>query len=431
MADRHATWVTEVKGKKTARALGACAVTVTKGPDQSPKEIPVRQLRFRVGALQGNDLQLKDPSVSGHHFEIQLEPRGYRIRDLGSRNGTFVSGTRVLDAFLPSPGIITVGATELSFRVTDEVVQLPASAADRFGPLIGQSLAMRELFAQLERLAAGDASVLITGETGTGKELVAEALHEMGPRAKGPLEVIDCGALAPTLVEAELFGHEKGAFTGATSDRAGVFERAEGGTVFLDEIGELPLELQPRLLRVLEKREVQRLGGKSKTKVDVRIVAATHRELEAEVNRGRFRADLFYRLSVLRVVVPPLRDRPEDIPLLAEHFANGAPLDKAMLDRLSAHAWPGNVRELRNAIERLAHGAAPFSETKSSAAPSLEKIDLDVPFLIQKEQLVSAFERKYARALLDHAGENLAKAARKAGLTRMAVVKMLGRLGLQ
>jgi DNA-binding NtrC family response regulator len=438
-SERHATWVTEVRGKKPARALGACVLEVKNGPDKGATA-QVRSLRFRAGALQGNDLQLKDPSVSGHHFEIQLEPLGYRIRDLGSRNGTFVGGTRVLDAFLPSPGVITAGATELSFRVTDDVVELPASSADRFGPLLGASLPMRELFAQLERLAQGEATVLVTGETGTGKELVAEALHENSPRASGPLVVVDCGALAPTLVESELFGHEKGAFTGANEARAGVFERAKGGTVFLDEIGELALELQPRLLRVLERREVQRLGGKAPVKVDVRIVAATHRELEAEVNKGKFRADLFYRLSVLRVQMPALRERLEDVPLLVEHFLTSlklpgaAAVDKATLDRLSAHAWPGNVRELRNAVERLAYGAAPFNAKPTVAVASTDGggagVDLEVPFLLQKEQLVGAFERRYAEALLKYSGDNLAKGARKAGLTRMAVVKMMTRLNL-
>ncbi|MBL8954280.1 MAG: sigma 54-interacting transcriptional regulator [Myxococcaceae bacterium] len=438
MPDRHATWVTEVQGRRPVRALGACALEVVKGPDKGARAA-VKQVRFRVGALQGNDLQLKDPSVSGHHFELTLEPLGYRVRDLGSRNGTFVGSTRVLDGYVTSPGVLRAGATEISFQVTDEIVELPASTATSFGPLLGQSVAMRELFAQLERLAAGESTVLVTGETGTGKELVAEALHEAGPRAKGPLVVVDCGALAPTLVESELFGHEKGAFTGATDARAGVFERANGGTVFLDEIGELPLELQPRLLRVLERREVTRLGGKGPVKVDVRVVAATHRELEAEVNKGRFRADLFYRLSVLRVHMPPLRDRLDDVPLLAEHFLQSlklpgaTSLDKAAIDRLQAHAWPGNVRELRNAIERLAHGAAPFTSAPAAAAPaglSGVAIDLEQPFLLQKEALVNAFERRYAEALLKVSGDNLAAAARKAGLTRMAVVKMLSRLGL-
>jgi DNA-binding NtrC family response regulator len=274
--------------------------------------------------------------------------------------------------------------------------------------------------------------VLINGETGVGKELVAEAIALASPRKDGPLVVVDCSALAPTLVESELFGHEKGAFTGAVASREGVFERAKGGTVFLDEIGELPLELQPRLLRVLERREVQRLGGKAPVPVDVRILAATHRSLEEEVNKGRFRADLFYRLSVLRVEVPPLRSRKEDIPQLISHFGGeGFSPGEAMLKRLVAHDWPGNVRELRNAVERLKANAEPLVASVPSSSATSQPVSLEEPFLVQKERLVLAFERQYAEALVKSSGGNLAEAARRAGVSRMAVVKMLARLGLE
>jgi DNA-binding NtrC family response regulator len=266
-----------------------------------------------------------------------------------------------------------------------------------------------------------------------GKELVAEAIALASPRKDGPLVVVDCSALAPTLVESELFGHEKGAFTGAVASREGVFERAKGGTVFLDEIGELPLELQPRLLRVLERREVQRLGGKAPVPVDVRILAATHRSLEEEVNKGRFRADLFYRLSVLRVEVPPLRSRKEDIPMLIGHFGGaGFQPGEAMLKRLVAHDWPGNVRELRNAVERLKAKAEPLvAAVAPSSGATAQPISLEEPFLVQKERMVLAFERQYAEALVKVSGGNLAEAARRAGVSRMAVVKMLARLGLE
>jgi len=298
---------------------------------------------------------------------------------------------------------------------------------------------MRELYAQLEGFAGTDATVLIHGETGTGKELVAEALVQASPRAQGPLVVLDASALAPTLVESELFGHEKGAFTGAAGARPGVFERAQGGTVFIDEVGELPLELQPRLLRVLERREVHRLGGQRPIAVDVRIIAASHRALEEEVNRGRFRADLFYRLSVLRVEVPALRARREDIPLLVRHFAGAAALalDERTMARLVEHPWPGNVRELKNAVERWKAGAEPLGSRPPSAALSGEAAgterrapSLDEPFLVQKERLVAAFERDYAQRLLEVCQGNLAEGARLAGVTRMAIVKLLGRYGL-
>jgi DNA-binding NtrC family response regulator len=297
---------------------------------------------------------------------------------------------------------------------------------------------MRELFAQLERIASTDATVLLTGETGTGKELVAEALVASSGRADGPLEIVDCGALTPTLVESALFGHEKGAFTGASASTPGAFERAHKGTVLLDEIGELPLELQPKLLRVLEAREVQRVGGSTRKKIDIRVLAATHRALEEQVNRGTFRADLYYRLSVLTMRLPPLRDRLEDIPLLAEHFLTQIPGSKVemltdeLLARLAEHTWPGNVRELRNAVERLAFGGDPLSASTVEATPTSSggAIDLSTPFRLQKERLIRDFERSYAEALLKFSPNNIAKAARKAGLDRMAVVKLLARHGL-
>ncbi|MEW6430499.1 MAG: sigma 54-interacting transcriptional regulator [Myxococcota bacterium] len=431
MTDRQSTWVTRMGGDRPRRALAVYTLTVAKGADRG-KQVRVDRPRFSVGALDGNGLKLVDPTVSGLHLELSHDDAGIRVRDLGSRNGTFVDGVRVVEAILTGAATLTLGATELRFEPQAGAVELPASGVDRFGPLVGSSLPMRELYAQLEAFAKTDSTVLIHGETGTGKELVAEALVQASSRAERPLVVVDCSALAPTLVESELFGHEKGAFTGATQAKPGVFERASGGTVFLDEVGELPLELQPRLLRVLERREVQRLGAKAPTPVDVRILAATHRALEAEVNAGRFRADLFYRLSVLRVETPPLRERREDVPALVRHFAGpGFTVDEKTMRRLVAHDWPGNVRELRNAVERLRAGAQPLVAAPAATAPSPGAVvRLDEPFLVQKERLVQAFERDYAKALLEACGGNLAEGARMAGVSRMAVVKMLGRLGL-
>jgi len=427
------TWVTRVGGERPRRALAAYTLTVVKGANAG-STVRVESPRFRIGALEGNGLTLRDPAVSGLHCELSHDELGVRVRDLGSKNGTFIEGVRVLDAVLTGKARLMVGATELEFAPAGLDIEVEASEAQAFGPLLGQSVLMRELFKQLESFAATDSTVLVNGETGVGKELVAEAIAQASNRANGPLVVVDCSALAPNLVESELFGHEKGAFTGATQARAGVFERATGGTVFLDEIGELPLELQPRLLRVLERREVQRVGGNAPIPVDVRIVAATHRRLEEEVNKGRFRADLFYRLSVLHVEVPPLRERKEDIPMLAARFGGeGFALDAATLERLSQHDWPGNVRELRNVVERLKARAEPFLLTGSpgSKAPGPTATPrLDEPFLVQKERLVSAFERAYAQALKQASGGNMAEAARKAGLSRMAVVKLLARLGL-
>jgi len=297
------TWVTRVGGERPRRALAAYTLTVVKGANAGTT-VRVESPRFRIGALEGNGLTLRDPAVSGLHCELSHDELGVRVRDLGSKNGTFIEGVRVLDAVLTGKARLMVGATELEFAPAGLDIEVEASEAQAFGPLLGQSVLMRELFKQLESFAATDSTVLVNGETGVGKELVAEAIAQASNRANGPLVVVDCSALAPNLVESELFGHEKGAFTGATQARAGVFERATGGTVFLDEIGELPLELQPRLLRVLERREVQRVGGNAPIPVDVRIVAATHRRLEEEVNKGRFRADLFYRLSGRRGLHP-------------------------------------------------------------------------------------------------------------------------------
>jgi transcriptional regulator with GAF, ATPase, and Fis domain len=312
---------------------------------------------------------------------------------------------------------------------------------------------MRELFARLERIAASDATVLVTGETGTGKELVAEAIHERSPRAAGPFVVLDCGAIPPNLVESELFGHERGAFTGALGAHAGAFERAHGGTVFLDELGELPLELQPKLLRVLERREIRRLGGSKPIEVDLRVVAATNRDLAVEVNRGRFREDLYYRLAVVQVVVPPLRERREDIPLLVEHFLAALPggertrLAPETIDLLRRHDWPGNVRELRNVLERAVLFAdaappppgpglaprAPAPPAPPAFAPDALNVAIDptVPFKQAKQALVEEFERRYVTALLERHGGNISAAAREAGIDRMSIHKMLHRLRIR
>ncbi len=428
------TWVTRVGGDRPRRTLAAYTLTVVRGAGAGTT-VRVEAPRFRLGALAGNGLTLTDPSVSGLHAELSHDELGIRVKDLSSKNGTFVDGVRVLEAVLTGPARLALGATQLDFAPAGLEVEVEASEAHAFGPLLGQSVLMRELFKQLERFAATDSTVLVTGETGVGKELVAEAIAQASRRASGPLVVLDCSALAPTLVESELFGHEKGAFTGAATARAGVFERATGGTVFLDEIGELPLELQPRLLRVLERREVQRLGGNAPVPVDVRIIAATHRRLEEEVNTGRFRADLFYRLSVLRVDVPALRERKEDLPLLVARFGGeGFTVEPQTLARLAQHDWPGNVRELRNAVERLKARAEPLLQPGAAAAGNRAaeavSANLDEPFLVQKERLVGAFERRYAELLRQASGGNLAEAGRRAGLSRMAVVKLLARLGL-
>jgi DNA-binding NtrC family response regulator len=456
---RSGTWVTYIGGRATSARLRRCRVEVVSGPDAGLVR-DIEAAVIRIGARRGNDVQLSDSKVSGLHCEIRLDDRGYRLRDLDSTNGTYVSQLRVNDVYIQPGAQIALGGTRLKFDPLGDTVEIELSDTDRFGSMIGRSVKMRELFARLGKLAASDATVLITGETGTGKELVAEALHDQSPRAKGPFVVLDCGSIPPTLIESELFGHERGAFTGATTSYAGAFERADKGTVFLDEIGELPLAMQPKLLRVLERKEVRRVGGAKTLEVDIRVVAATNRDLGVEVNRGRFREDLFYRLAVARVHVPPLRERRDDIPLLIEHIMANTPggetasIAQETIDLMMKHDWPGNVRELRNVIERAvllaespdneAFGRAPapaaradasLTPTPSQTATAADAmfsvpIDVAVPFKMAKQTVINEFERRYIAKLLGQHDGNISAAARAAGIDRMSIHKMLHRLGL-
>jgi DNA-binding NtrC family response regulator len=295
---------------------------------------------------------------------------------------------------------------------------------------------MREVFTLLERLVASDADVLIQGETGTGKELCAEALHAGSRRAGKPFVVVDLAGLAPALIESELFGHVKGAFTGAQADRAGAFERAQGGTVFLDEVGELPPEVQPRLLRALERRQVKRVGANNYRALDVRVLAATHVDLEASVKAGRFRGDLFHRLAVLRVTLPPLRERPEDIPLLIDTVLSRAGRPPGALSEqtralLTQYPWPGNVRELRNVVERVVSlGEEALPDLRTDARSGPVGTALELPFKQAKEQLIEGFERDYLRGLLERCEGNISRAAREAGIARMYLRKLLQKHGM-
>src|SRR5262245_42013157 len=316
---------------------------------------------IRVGTLRDCDVVLHDPAVSGHHLTLHIEPRGVRVVDAGSRNGTYVDGLRIRDGDARPDSTIALGHTRLRLGLVDDYVSIALSASERFGGLLGKSPAMRRVFAILERIAPTDTPILIEAETGTGKELAAEAIHDASRRAGEPFVVFDCSAVNAQLIESELFGHRRGAFTGASADRAGVFEDAHGGTVFLDEIGELPLELQPKLLRALESQQVRRVGDNTPRALDVRVVAATNRNLAVEVDRGRFREDLYYRLAVVRVALPPLRERSEDIPALVAHFTEQfarrknpvTTLSDDAVRELATRTWRGNVRELRHAVFRM------------------------------------------------------------------------------
>ncbi len=397
--------------------------------------------RAVVGTGEGCDLVLQDPTASRFHAEVAVGEGRAVVRDLGSRNGTRVEGVRVEHAYLEPGARLTLGSTALRFDLGAEEIEVPTAPGESFGVMVGRSAALRAAFHQLARAAATDATVLLEGETGTGKDLAAESLHLQGARRDGPFVVVDCGAIPPALLESELFGHEKGAFTGAVTAREGAFEAASGGTICLREIGELALDLQPKLLRVIERREAKRVGGKRPVPVDVRIVAATNRNLRAEVNANRFRSDLFYRLAVVEIRLPPLRERSEDLPLLVERIlddlgAAGRPeavrLGSAdFLRSLSGHSWPGNVRELRNYLERcLALGTdAPVSPAPPGSG--LPAIDVRRPLKDARQVWLEHFEHRYLEQVLAAHGDNVSAAARAAGVTRIHLHRLLSRYGLR
>jgi two-component system response regulator GlrR len=397
--------------------------------------------RASIGSHVSNDLVLDDATVSRFHSEIVVDRRGVRVRDLDSLNGTFVDGTRVVEAHLRDGSILRVGRSAVRFDLDVEHNAFALSRAESFGALVGTSVPMRMAFALLERVSPTDATVLLEGETGTGKDLAAEAIHQASPRRDGPLIVVDCGAAPSNLIESMLFGHERGSFTGADQRRVGAFEEATGGTVFLDEIGELPVELQPKLLRVLEKKHIQRVGSSQIHPVDVRIVAATNRDLRQMVNAGTFREDLYYRLAVVRVRLPPLRERPEDIPAVVTHLleafgAGGAARARLespeLLQTLSRSAWPGNVRELRNAIERalVLDQTVVVSETPSRPV-GFGPVDSSVPYEEARQRAQRDFERRYLSALLEAHRGNVSNAARAAGIGRVYLHRLLRRNGLR
>ncbi len=390
-----------------------------------------------VGTQPGNSLQLTDETVSGIHLEIKITDRGLLLRDLGSTNGTWVDSVRIFEAVVPSGRVIAVGKTQVRMDALEEQVSVPISRSYRFGHLIGKSKSMRSLFAQLERVAPSDETVLIVGETGTGKEVCALSLVTASLRRNKPLEVVDCGAIPPNLLENELFGHARGSFTGAVADYRGAFERAQGGTIFLDEIGEIPLELQSRLLRAVENRCIRRVGDGREIPLDIRIIAATNRCLEEEVNRGTFRTDLYYRLSVVQLRLPPLRDRREDIEMLSRHLLDelsdgpAMVLSASQIEELARHRWPGNVRELRNYLHRMSLGdnlmpAAPPLGERPGKGVSIE-LDLSKTFKENKNHATEQFERVYLRQLINEAEGNISKAARMAKTDRTYLSKLLSK----
>ena len=409
---------------------------VADGPDAGNRYVLDASLpdRVLIGKSPACFIRLTDAAVSRRHAALDLSARHVCVQDLHSTNGTLINGVAVERARLDGGEFIRMGRTVLHLQRLDPITNETMGARATFGGVVGASESMRRLYPLLEQLAVSQVNTLIEGETGTGKEVVAEAIHNMGPRRSGPFVVFDCVGTPATLIESALFGHERGAFTGADAVHVGAFERAHGGTLLLDEIGDLPLALQPKLLRVIERKQVQRVGGKNVRTVDVRVLAATRRDLDREIQEGRFRDDLFYRLCVARVELPPLRRRPGDVRLLTEHFwelHRGAwPPPQDVVERFEAYAWPGNVRELANAVRRAialaglgqdqwAVGAQMGRADAGSDPSEFGVLELlladDLPYVQTRDRLLRKFERLYvARALARHG--TIGEAAEASGL---------------
>jgi two-component system response regulator GlrR len=405
--------------------------------------------RITVGSAPQNDLVLKDPAVSRYHLRVEVTPLGYQLTDLESTNGSFLQGLRLGQVLIQGAQDLELGESRLRLAPIGEEEEIPILDSDRFGDVLGKSMSMRELFGQLASVVKKDVTVLLEGETGTGKELVAQEIHRHSPRREGPFIIVDCGAIPSTLIESELFGHLRGAFTSATSDRPGAFEEADGGTILLDEIGELDLTHQPKLLRVLERRQVKRLGESRHRQVNVRVLAATNRDLQRGVNQGTFRADLFYRLAVIHLRIAPLRERPEDVELLIKHLLpdvarrfglNEPPsLAPETIQQMVSYPWPGNVRELRNFLERLAtisRGSVSFDPVQElTIVPVRDRRSLDdlahLPFKEAKAQWLAHFDVGYLTRLLGRCDNNVAEAARQSGIDRVHLFRLIKKYGIK
>jgi two-component system response regulator GlrR len=418
-----------VEGSSERFVLDEALIEVQRGPNRGAS-LTLEPAPLRIGSAPECDLVLEDPTVSRYHVEVFPSKDGYVLRDLGSRNKIRLGRWRVETVLLERRMRFQLGATSLLVRCTSEQISLLLHQAGELGQLVVHSVPMRALAEQLRQLGPTDLPVLIEGETGSGKEATARTLHELSDRS-GPFVVADLGAMPATLLASELFGHERGAFTGADSARPGLFEEAEGGTLFLDELGEFALELQPQLLRVLDRRTSRRVGGNRDRKHDVRLIAATQRNLREEVRRGRFREDLYYRLASARLRVPPLRARPEDLPHLAHQFAEeaGCPLSAEVVRVMLGYHWPGNVRELRNAIERMAAMPEGHCMPLDEAFEQREETDEQriVPLPLARRDAIDTFERGYLAQVMQAAQGSVPDAARLAGVSHSMLSRMLRR----
>ena len=440
VADLERTETMHAAGSAPGAARPLGAILRVEGASARPARLVLRADGCIIGSGPASDIVIDDPTVSRSHAEVSLVPEGIEVRDLESRNGTFYLGQRVGKIVLTPGSRIQLGRVTVCVEIDPEQVRAAGrSQRQEYGALVGRSPAMQRLFAILERLEGALVSVLVEGESGVGKELVAHAIHGGSRVRSGPFVSLNCGAFARDLLASELFGHKKGAFTGATESRRGALDSADGGTLFLDEIGEMPADVQPMLLRFLESGEIRPLGTDTVKRVSARVVAATNRDLERHVREGHFREDLFYRLAVVRISIPPLRERPEDIEPIAHRIAQAlelGDLPRALLARLAGRPWGGNVRELRNVLQAyavlgdLAEPPPSRAEPRAAAADPVEAlVDLDRPYLELKAEIVDRFTRIYLERMLAKAGGNQKEAARLSGLDRTYLGRLLQRLG--
>ncbi|MGE0550930.1 MAG: sigma 54-interacting transcriptional regulator [Kofleriaceae bacterium] len=422
------------EGTSKTLQLECAEIVVKDGPDKGEKRALGAET-LSIGSGGDADLVLHDQKVSKRHAEIRATPTGYIYHDLHSTNGTWLDRYRISDVYLSDGMALLLGDSKLVVRARGERQSIPLLSHDRFGGLVTRSPRMRAVAATLATLAPSDATILIEGETGSGKEVAAQAVHEASARANGPFVVFDCGMVTPSLAAAELFGHERGAYTGANESRPGLLEQTSGGTLFLDEVGELPLDQQPLLLRLLETRSGRRVGGTTDLKYDVRIIAATNRNLSEEVKQGRFRQDLYYRLAVVRVRIPPLRERPEDLEILAQLFAHetGKQMTPELLAMFALHQWPGNIRELRNIVQRIGSTDRAALITKRHHKPRWAPIwngDELRAISEGRRMAVEEFEARYLEDASAVTGGNMARAAKLAGVSPQFLNRLAAKYGV-